>query len=550
MTAPLAAPGCAAVAGAPGPGELRYHHLGHYAALTPHKPAVINASSGQSISYAELDARSNQLAQLLYRQGLRRGDHIAVLMENHLCLVEVVWAALRSGLFVTAVNRCLTADEAAYVLADCDARVVVASAALRALAAQVTDRLPYCELRLMVGGSSVGWEDYEEAIAAQPARPLAEQWLGAPMLYSSGTTGRPKGILRTLPARLIEEGPEPSRAMTLSRYGFDQDSVCLTAAPLYHAAALGNVVNLQFCGGTAVFLEKFDAAQALAVIERYRVTHSQWVPTMFVRMLKLDPAVRARHDLSSLRVAIHAAAPCPAEVKRRMIAWWGPIVHEYYSATEFYGYTAIDSQEALERPGSVGRSTLGTIRICAEDGSVLPAGVDGLIYFERDQLPFRYYKDDAKTRAAQHPGHPNWTTVGDIGHVDADGYLYLTDRRDFMIISGGVNVYPQAVEDALALHPKVADVAVIGVPDADLGEAVKALVEPAAGVALTPQLAGELLAFLRDKVARYMLPRTLEFIDELPRLPTGKLLKRSLRERYRHEAGRSAAQPTASEAAG
>lgn len=514
----------------------RYHHLGYYAALTPDKPAVINATSGAVTTYAELDGGSNRLAWLLHGYGLRQGDHIAVLMENHPCLVEVVWAALRSGLFVTAVNRYLTGDEAAYVLNDCDARVVVSSHGMRDLAAQVTHRLPYCEQRLMVDGGIPGWECYERAVAAQPAESLPEQWLGAPMLYSSGTTGSPKGILRTLATRRLDDGPEPGRAMTLNRYGFDERSVGLTAAPLYHAASLGNVVNLQFCGGTAVFMEKFDAEQALAVIERHGVTHSQWVPTMFVRLLKLDDAVRVKYDLSSHRVAIHAAAPCPAEVKRQMIDWWGPIVHEYYSATEFNGYTSIDSREALERPGSVGRSTLGVIRICDDEGQVLPPGQDGVIYFERDQLPFRYYKDDAKTRAAQHPQHPTWTTVGDIGHVDADGYLYLTDRRDFMIISGGVNVYPQAIEDALSLHPKVADAAVIGVPDADLGEVVKAVVEPAPGVMPGEALAQELIAYLRDKVARYMVPRSVDFIDTMPRLPTGKLYKRQLRDRYRSAA--------------
>lgn len=331
----------------------QYHHIGHYAAHTPFKPAIVNATTGESLSYAELDARSNRFARFLFRQGLRRGDHIAVMMENNLRILDVVWAALRSGLHVTAVNRFLTPDEAVYVLSDCDARAVVSSFDMRLLAGQVSERLPYCEHRLMTGGCIPGWDSYEDAIAGEPGTPLAEQWLGSTMLYSSGTTGRPKGILRVAGERRLEEGPEPGRRMTLSRHGFDETSVGMTAAPLYHAAALGAVLNLHFCGGTAVFMEKFDAEQALATIERYRVTHSNWVPTMFIRMLKLDPVVRARYDLSSQRCAIHAAAPCPVEVKQRMIAWWG---RSFASSTAQPNSTATPPSTAARR--SNGRARL------------------------------------------------------------------------------------------------------------------------------------------------------------------------------------------------
>ena len=254
---------------------------------------------------------------------------------------------------------------------------------------------------------------------------------------------------------------------------------------------------------------------------------------MFVRMLKLEPAERAGFDLSSHTHAIHAAAPCPVEVKRQMIEWWGPIITEYYGGTEGNGFTVITSQEALERPGSVGRANVGIIRICDDEGTELPTGRDGLVYFERETLPFAYHNDPEKTRRAQHPAHPTWTTLGDIGHLDADGYLYLTDRKAFMIISGGVNIYPQQIEDALVTHPKVRDAAVIGIPNPDLGEEVKAIVEPADGIEPDDALAEELTAYLKTRVARYMIPKSIDFIDALPRMPTGKLSKAVLRDKYR-----------------
>ncbi|MDP3852925.1 AMP-binding protein [Phenylobacterium sp.] len=290
--------------------------------------------------------------------------------------------------------------------------------------------------------------------------------------------------------------------------------------------------SVQSFGGTVVMMERFDPEQALALIERHRVTHSQWVPTMFVRMLKLPPQVRARHDLSSHQVAIHAAAPCPVEVKRQMIAWWGPILYEYYAGAEASGSTFITSQDWLEHPGSVGRAALGVLHICDENGAELPVGETGLVYFEREAPTFQYHNDPEKTAAARHPDHANWNALGDVGHLDAEGYLYLTDRKSFMIIAGGVNIYPQAIEDALVTHPKVADVAVFGVPDPEMGEAVKAVIEPAPGQAPTPALAEELLAYARAKLARYMVPRSIDFIEEMPRLPTGKLYKRLLRDKY------------------
>src|SRR6201999_2536127 len=292
------------------------------------------------------------------------------------------------------------------------------------------------------------------------------------------------------------------------------------------AAPLGYVTQVLGYGGTVVMMERFDPEAALRYIEKYKVTHSQWVPTMFVRMLKLPPESRIRHDISSHQVAIHAAAPCPVDVKRRMIEWWGPIVHEYYAGTEGTGATIIDSADWMAPPGAGGCAGLGILLICDEDGSELPTGEAGLIYFEREQRTFAYHNDAAKTRAALHPAHENWMSLGD------EGYLYLTDRKAFMIISGGVNIYPQAIEDALILHPKVGDVAVFGVPNEERGEEVKAVIEPAPGVAPTPELAAELMGFARDHLAHYMAPRSVDFIEEMPRLPTGKLYKRLLKDAY------------------
>ena len=504
-------------------------YLADHARLTPDKPAMIVPERGV-VTFAEQDARSNQLARLLYDRGLRRGDHIAIYMENNLRFMDAVWAAYRSGLQVTAINRYLPPDEAAYIANDCMAKALVTSGYQRERAAALLPLIPDCPIRLMADQAADGFESYEDALAAYPTTPLEREWMGGSMLYSSGTTGRPKGIIRPLPEIGPSEGFDLRQA--LNRYGVDTSTVYLSPAPLYHAAPLHYVLNVQAFGGTVVMMEKFDAEQALALIERYRVTQSQWVPTMFVRMLKLPDAVRARYDLSSHQVAIHAAAPCPVDVKRQMIAWWGPILYEYYAGTEASGSTYIDSADWLAHPGSVGRAALGVLHVCDDDGNELPAGEAGLIYFERDEPTFEYHNDPEKTAASRHPLHPGWNALGDVGYLDADGYLYLTDRKAFMIISGGVNIYPQAVEDALILHPKVADVAVFGVPDTEMGEAVKAVIEPAPGVAASPELAEELLAFARGRLAHYMAPRSIAFIAEMPRLPTGKLYKRLLREQY------------------
>jgi len=508
----------------------RLYPRGH-AAAAPDKLAHVMAGSGERVTYRELDDRSNRLARLMWAAGLRPGDHVAVFLENNVRYPEVYWAAIRSGLYLTTVNRYLTGEEAAYILADCGAEVLISSYALRDVAVEVARSVPACPVRLMVDGVADGYESYEEAIAAHAADPLAEEPMGELMLYSSGTTGRPKGIKRPLSGRHAGEGAGISSILA-PLFAMDADTVYLSPAPMYHSAPIGFSMGVQTLGGTVVIMERFDPEAALAAIEAHGVTHSQWVPTMFSRMLKLPEEVRTRHDLSSHRVAIHAAAPCPIGVKEQMIEWWGPILFEYYGGTEVNGLTYITSEEWLAHRGSVGKPVLGTLHICDDSGAELPVGEAGLVYFELPKRPFEYHGDPEKTRKAEHPDHTNWTALGDVGRVDDDGYLYLTDRATYMIISGGVNIYPQEIEDVLVLHPEVADVAVFGVPNEDFGEEVKAVVQPVDPAACGDDLAQRLLAYCREHLAAYKVPRSIDFEDELPRLPTGKLYKRLLRDRY------------------
>jgi fatty-acyl-CoA synthase len=511
-------------------------HPGQHAQKVPEKPAHIMGRSGETVTYRELDDRSNRLARLMWEAGLRRGDHVALFMENHPRYFEVYWAAIRSGLYLTTVNRYLSADEAAFIVDDCGARVLVTSAALGEVAERMIPQIPGCSVRLMVDGVRDGYDAYEAATAPFPARPLDEQPRGDTMLYSSGTTGKPRGIWRPLPEGLIDD-PYPLPVLLGALFGMSEETVYLSPAPLYHSAPLGFSATVQSLGGTVVVMEKFDACESLRCLEAYRVTHSQWVPTMFSRILKLPDEDRAGHDLSSHRVAIHAAAPCPPRVKREMIEWWGPILTEYYGGTELNGLTVIQSEDWLRHEGSVGTPVIGMLHICDEEGRELPPGEDGLVYFELPEMPFRYHHDDAKTKSAQHPEHPNWSALGDVGHVDEDGFLYLTDRKDFMIISGGVNIYPAEIENALVTHPKVLDVAVIGVPNEEFGEEVKAVVQLVEGVEGSPELERELLDYCLERIAHYKCPRSVDFEAELPRLMTGKLYKRLLRDRYwgRHD---------------
>ena len=505
---------------------------GKWAAEFPDKPAAIDAASGATTTYAELNARSNQLAQLLWDRGLRPGDHVAIFMENNLRYFEVVWAALRSGHYLTTINRYLTTEEAGYILDNCEAQALITSNYLREVAADLSQYAARCHTWLMTDGASEGYEAFEARISEFPATPLADEPAGQFMLYSSGTTGRPKGILRPQFTHKIHENAGPVGALQKGLWGFDEATVYLSPAPLYHSAPIGFCSAAQALGGTVVMLPRFDEIGALRAIQDYAVTHSQWVPTMFTRMLKLPAEQREGFDLSSHQVAIHAAAPCPVGIKQQMFEWWGPIIYEYYGGTELNGLVHCTPQEWLAHPGTVGKPVLGIPHICDEEGRELPVGENGIVYFELPQMPFEYFKEHEKTKDAQHPEHANWSALGDVGYLDEDGFLYLTDRATFMIISGGVNIYPQEIEDAMIMHDKIADVAVVGVPHEEMGEEVKAVVQPIAGIAADDALAEELLEYAREHIAHYKCPRSIDFMEELPRLPTGKLYKRIIKDAY------------------
>ena len=492
-------------------------------------PAVIMAESGVIVTYRELDERSKRVAQLLRSNGLQAGDHIAVLLENHPRYLEVFWGAQRAGLYTTPINWHLKPDEAGYIVEDCGATAVFASAATSGVAADLSPYLGNVRVRLMMDATIEGYDSYEDTIAKYPAEPLDHEVEGSFMFYSSGTTGRPKGIKPEIDPQPFGAGGGVLIMLIQQMYGFSADTVYLCPAPLYHAAPLGWSTTAPRRGATVVVMEKFDPLRCLALIEEHRVTHAQFVPTHFVRMLKLSERERAAHDLSSLRTVVHAAAPCPVEVKRQMIEWWGPIINEYYAGSEGNGFCALNTEQWLAHPGSVGVPLMGIVHICDENGAELPTGEAGQIWFE-SPLKFEYHNDPAKTAGAYNDR--GWSSLGDIGYLDADGFVYLTDRASHMIISGGVNIYPQEVENELTMHPGVSDVAVIGVPNADLGEEVKAVVIAADPGAAGDEFALELITFCRSRLAHFKCPVSVDFVDELPRLPTGKLLKRQLRDKY------------------
>jgi long-chain acyl-CoA synthetase len=512
-------------------------HPGLWAERTPDKPALVMGETGVKVSYRELDEASNRLAQLLYARGLRTGDGVALLAENHPRYFEVYWAAVRSGLYVTAISRHLPPDEAAYLVNDSGADAFVTTRNLAPTAVSMLPLLTGAPVRLMMDGipdnAAGAFGSYEEAVAGQPAMPLPDAVRGDVMLYSSGTTGRPKGIRRPLTGLLVDN-PAAVGVSSLERglLGMSETSVYLCPAPLYHAAALQWSAGVHEMGGTVVVMEKFDALQFLRLVERERVTHSQVVPTMLVRMLKLPDTARRSADLSSLECIVHAAAPCPPDVKRQVIEWMGPIVSEYYAGTEGSGLTFLTAEQWLEHPGSVGRPVVGIPHICDEEGREVETGQVGAIYFEREVAAFEYHQDEGKTRDSRHPQHDNWSTFGDIGYLDVDGYLYLTDRRAFTIISGGVNIYPAEIESCLIMHPAVADVAVFGIPDPEMGDRVIAVVQLAAGVDESDVQAEALRTFAREHLAGYKVPRVVHFRAQLPRLATGKLVKGQLRDEY------------------
>ncbi len=503
------------------------HPIAH-AKATPDKPAYIMAGSGETVTYAELDARADGGSQLIRSLGMKRGDGMALLMDNSPRYHELLWAVERSGVYCTAISSKLTAAEAEYIIRDGDCRALIVSKGTAAVAEALLPMIPDLA-RFMVDGTIDGYESYEAARDAMPAEPTADRSPGGIMLYSSGTTGKPKGVKYRLSEQGMGEEVTPLVRLGVGLYGWTPDMVYLSPAPMYHAAPLRWTMAVQNLGGTVVVMDRFDPEKALEHIERYKVTHAQFVPTHFIRMLKLPAEVRAKYDVSSLQAVWHAAAPCPIPVKQAMIDWWGPIVGEYYAGTEGNGLCAISTAEWLTHQGSVGKNLTAETKICDDDGEELPPRTEGTIYFAGGPA-YEYHKDPARTAASAN--RHGWTTLGDVGWVDEEGYLYLTDRKSFMIISGGVNIYPAEIENLLVTHPDVADVAVIGAPHDEMGEQVVAVIQPRDLAADRDALAAELDAFARANLSHVKTPRRFDFRDELPRHETGKLYKRQLRDEY------------------
>jgi long-chain acyl-CoA synthetase len=504
-------------------------HPSIYARTQPDKIAYQMAGSGKAITYRELDQLSNQGVHLLRSLGLKEGDHIALLMENRLAFMEICWAAQRSGLYYTAISRYLTQDEISYIVRDCGARVVITSPKCADQIRELISDTADAPLFYMIDEPSPGFRSWDREAARQPTTPISDEVAGYDMLYSSGTTGRPKGIKRASNHGPIDVPNPLLKVLCADMCGMNSDSIYLSPAPLYHAAPLRFNMMAITLGGTSIIMESFDAEQFLALVGKYKVTQSQLVPTMFVRMLKLPEDVRLRYDVSSLKGAIHAAAPCPVDVKAKMIEWWGPILIEYYAGSEGNGVTVSTSEQWLSHRGTVGRAVVGTVKILDESDQELPTGQVGTVYFA-DAPVFSYHNDPDKTKRAYNDR--GWSTLGDVGYLDDEGFVYLTDRKSYMIISGGVNIYPQETEDVLITHPQVADVAVFGVPNEEMGEEVKAVVQPHAMGRAGKDLEAELMAFCRQHLSPIKCPRSIDFEAELPRTPTGKLVKRHLRDKY------------------
>ncbi|MDQ6697364.1 MAG: AMP-binding protein [Actinomycetota bacterium] len=496
-------------------------HISAHAAITPDKAALVMHPSGERRTYRELDATAIRLAHVLRQRGLGPADHLAVLLENQPEFHEIVWAAQRIGCYVTPINWHLTAAEAGYIVADCEATALVATARLADVVAQMGHDLDRLTTRIGVDGDLPGFERYGDVVRGGDTTALTDEREGGWMFYSSGTTGQPKGIL---PPLSEDDLGAPSFLTRLLKglFGFTRDTVYLSPAPLYHAAPAGWTVGTQRLGGTAVVMERFEPIELLAAIERHRITHVQLVPTHMIRLLKLPEAQRHGFDLSSLEMVVHAAAPCPVEIKAAFIDWLGPIVHEFYSGSEGAGFCYIGPEDWLAHRGSVGRSMTGAIHVLDEHREELPVGEEGEVWFETNRS-FEYHRDPEKTKTAWDPR--GWSWLGDVGRVDDDGYLYLTDRASNLIISGGVNIYPREVEDALVVHPAVADVAVLGTPDQEMGEHVTAFVLLSEGSGAS---GGELIDWCRARLSHFKCPTEVRFVDDLPRLPTGKLLKRRL----------------------
>ena len=511
-------------------------HLDTAASKAGNKPAVIIAETGKSISYHDFNQRSLQVSRWFWEHGLRFGDHIALMMENTPDNLILCTAALRSGLYITPVNWHLAANEAAFVINDCGARVLFISEAVAGVARQMANQLPAGLITVSVDGTSMDSSNednlsLEKELSATPASAAEgqEQLEGSIMLYSSGTTGKPKGILQPLLRKPVSDDTQVLAMLMQGMYQFDDNAVYLCPAPLYHAAPLGWSLSVLQLGGTVVLEKRFNEQLTLQAIDKYKITHAQFAPIMFVRLLKLPTGQREGFDLSTLKAVIHAAAPCPVNVKHAMIDWWGPIIYEYYAGSEGGGFVAVGPEEWLQKPGTVGKALMGVVHIVDDETNEVATGETGTIYFESDAR-FEYHGDKKKTEETYNA--QGWNTLGDLGYLDEDGYLFLTDRKSFMIISGGVNIYPQETENVLTLHPKVYDVAVIGIPHEEYGEEVKAVVQLTESAEADADTEQELIDFCLENLSKFKCPRSVDFVDDMPRLPTGKLLKRTIRDRY------------------
>ena len=504
-----------------------------YAESHADKAALIMNETGETLTYSELESLSNQGAQFLRKCGIKNGDIIALWARNSIEFMTVYWAAQRAGIYVCPLPTYLSVDDAAYILKDCGAKMLILSSEIKSAEAFLSvdkNLLPELSQIYSLHTKISELQRWEDSVKTMPTEPIADEEAGWHLIYSSGTTGRPKGVkLPYIGGPVIEDNVWVKRYEAI--YNLTDRSVFLTCAPLYHSAPILFASNVMRRGATVVIMKKFDAEKTLAVIQKYKITMSQMVPTMFIRMLDLPETTRNSFDISSLELVAHAAAPCPMEVKYKMLDWFGDIIDEYYAGSESNGATLINSAEWRKKPGSVGRSRNAVIRICSESGDELPAGETGIIYFDGG-YDFAYLNDPEKTKDARNPKNPSWTTLGDIGYLDEDGYLFLTDRKNFVIISGGVNIYPQEAENILIQHSKVYDVAVFGIPNSDMGEEVKAVVQPMDWDDADHVLSEELIEYCRNKMTHYKCPKSIDFAKSLPRQENGKLYKKTLREKY------------------
>ena len=506
-------------------------HPKHWARETPDAPALsmlgADGAAVETLTFAQLDARANRYAHAMRALGLSRGDRVCVWKRNSLSFIPLYWAAQRSGLLIVPVAVHLSDSETDAILRDCGAKALITDGRVEQAARLVAGLQADGRMEGAIFWADhplEGLPDWNAFAAEQPDTPLPDECAGGHMMYSSGTTGKPKGIRPHLTDDAVES-VHPFTAVAAGLFGVGPHTRYLSPAPLYHAAPLVYCTLVQRLGGHVLVMEKFREEVFLKAIQDHAITFTQTVPTMFVRLLKQPDAVRAAYDLSSLEAAVHAAAPCAVHTKRAMIDWWGPVIHEYYAGTEGNGMTYCNSEQWLAHPGTVGRAVYGKVHICDEEtGEPLPAGETGVVYFS-DGSTFEYYEDAARTRDSENPVRPGWTTLGDIGHLDADGFLYLTDRRANMIISGGVNIWPQEAENVLLEHADVLDAAVLGVPCEEMGQRVKAFVQAVPNASLEP---AELMAFVRERISAVKAPREVEVVDTLPRTESGKLLKRVL----------------------